>query len=172
MGLLDMVYVCPKCRKVQITSTANCSSCGTGMVVANASPKKWRAMSDEEQAEVVSAALAKAQQNGDGGVGGFEETEYPITTTERFENAEIEEYLGTVSGTDIYLVGGVLGGGMANQENLFGTAFAAAKSKMLSKAKERGGNAVVGMSVNVCSPGNLNNIIVIVTGTAVKVEKK
>ena len=70
------------------------------------------------------------------------------------------------------VVGGVIGGGLANQENLFGGAFASAKAKMLQKAKERGGNAVVGMSVNVTSPGNLNNIIVIVTGTAVKVEKK
>ena len=43
---------------------------------------------------------------------------------------------------------------------------------MLQKARERGGNAVVGTSVNVTSPGNLNNIIVVVTGTAVKVEKK
>lgn len=108
----------------------------------------------------------------DVGTPAFQETEYPITTTDHFDNAEITEYLGVVTGTDIYLVGGLIGGGLANQEKLFGNAFNAAKAKMLQKARERGGNAVVGISVNVSSPGNLNNIIVIVTGTAVKVEKK
>ena len=40
------------------------------------------------------------------------------TTTENIEGKKIENYLGVVSGTDIYLAGGVLGGGMANQEKL------------------------------------------------------
>ena len=125
--------------------------------------------SEEEQQAALNKVLGGLPSTGGPT---FQETEYPITTTDRFDNAEITAYLGTVSGTDIYLVGGVIGGGLANQENLFGGAFASAKAKMLQKAKERGGNAVVGMSVNVTSPGNLNNIIVIVTGTAVKVEKK
>ena len=79
--------------------------------------------------------------------------------------------MGTVSGTDIYLVGGVLGGGLANQEKLFGTAFTAAKSRMLEKARLRGGNAVVGMSLSV-TPAATNNVFVIVTGTAVKLKDK
>lgn len=44
------------------------------------------------------------------------------TTTENIEGKKIENYLGVVSGTDIYLAGGVLGGGMANQEKLYGKA--------------------------------------------------
>ena len=64
-----------------------------------------------------------------------------------------------------------MGGGLANQENLFGTAFTAAKSRMLEKARLRGGNAVVGMSLSV-TPAATNNVFVIVTGTAVKLKDK
>ena len=52
-----------------------------------------------------------------------------ITTTQTLLNYNIEEYCGTVSGTDIYLVGGALGGGLVNQEKLFDAAFAEAKKK-------------------------------------------
>lgn len=38
-----------------------------------------------------------------------------------------------------------------------------------SKAIQLGADAIVGISVNLVSPGNANNIIVVVTGTAVKV---
>ena len=69
------------------------------------------------------------------------------TTTDTFADAEIEKYLGTVAGTEIYLVGGILGGGLANQEKLFGNAFNKAKERMVQKAFDRRGNAVVGMQV-------------------------
>lgn len=170
MGMFDVACVCPNCRKVSmVPATAKCPGCGSAMVPLGYTPKKWDSLSEEEQQAALNKVLGGLPSTGGPT---FQETEYPITTTDRFDNAEITAYLGTVSGTDIYLVGGVIGGGLANQENLFGGAFASAKAKMLQKAKERGGNAVVGMSVNVTSPGNLNNIIVIVTGTAVKVEKK
>lgn len=170
MGMFDAVYYCPNCKKVQIISASNkCPGCGGNLVLLHSSPKKWNALSEEER----QAAVDKVRESSpDVGSPAFQETEYPITTTDHFDNAEITEYLGMVTGTDIYLVGGLVGGGLANQENLFGNAFNAAKAKMLKKARERGGNAVVGTSVTVTSPGNLNNIIVIVTGTAVKVEKK
>ncbi|MGN8896193.1 YbjQ family protein [Flavonifractor sp. HCP28S3_F3] len=170
MGMFDMVYYCPNCKKVQIVAaSAKCPGCGGNLVLLHSSPKKWNALSEEER----QAAVDKVRESSPD-VGGptFQETEYPITTTDHFDNAEITEYLGVVTGTDIYLVGGVLGGGMANQENLFGNAFNAAKGKMLKKAKERGGNAVVGTSVTLTSPGGANNMIVLVSGTAVKVEKK
>lgn len=89
-----------------------------------------------------------------------------LTTTPTVEGKRITEYLGVVSGTDIYLVGGLLGGGMANQEGLFGVAFGAARENMVKKAA--GADAIVGIQTEVCSPGGLNNIIVVVTGTAVK----
>ena len=69
------------------------------------------------------------------------------------------------------MVGGVFGGGLANQENLFGTAYEKAESLMVSKAKAKGANAIISVQTNMVSPGNLNNIIVIVQGTAVYIEK-
>ena len=165
MGMFDIACVCPNCRKVSVipVSTTKCPGCGSVVTPLGYTSKKWQALSEEEQQAAVDKALGGLPSM-EGSP--FEETEHAITTTDRFDNAEITAYLGTVSGTDIYLVGGVMGGGLANQENLFGGAFASAKTKMLQKAMERGGNAVVGMSVNVTSPGNLSNIIAIVTGTA------
>ena len=169
MGLLDVVMFCPSCKRDAFAPANNstCPNCGKPMWVVHGSPRKWNAMSETEK-DVHRAKVPAGSETS----AGYETTEYPITTTDSFENAEIEEYLGTVSGTDIYLVGGLVGGGLSNQEGLFGGAFAAAMDAMLAKAQARGANAVVGMSLTVTSPGNLNNIIVIVTGTAVKVRKK
>ncbi len=89
-----------------------------------------------------------------------------LTTTPSVEGKTIKKYLGVITGTDIYLVGGLIGGGLANQENLFGTAYQNACEKM--KAKKPKADAIVNIQVQVASPGNLNNIIVIVTGTAVQ----
>ena len=91
-----------------------------------------------------------------------------LTTTPSVEGKTIKKYLGVITGTDIYLVGGLIGGGLANQENLFGTAYRNACEKM--KAKNPKADAIVNIQVQVASPGNLNNIIVIVTGTAVQLE--
>ena len=91
-----------------------------------------------------------------------------LTTTNSIEGREITEYLGLVYGTDIYLVGGLIGGGFGSQEKLFGSAYSAAVDKMVSKAAEMGADAIVGIQVNYSSPGNVNNMIVVVTGTAVK----
>lgn len=88
-----------------------------------------------------------------------------LTTTDSVAGKRIKEYREIVSGTDIYLVGGLLGGGLANQEILFDVAFQNACGKMKSKAYDA--DAIVGIHTEVLSPGNLNNIIVVVTGTAV-----
>ena len=93
-----------------------------------------------------------------------------ISTTNSLENAKITNYLGIVSGTDIYLVGGLLGGGLANQELLYTRALNNAINNMTAKAVAKRADAIVGFSTNIVSPGNLNNIIVIATGTAVKVQ--
>ncbi|MBD9055643.1 MAG: hypothetical protein EGR36_06510 [Eubacterium ventriosum] len=92
------------------------------------------------------------------------------TTTDSVEGRPIKEYLGIVSGTDIYLVGGVFGGGLSNQENLYNNATKKAMSLLEAKAAKKGANAIVGISVNVTSPGNANNIIVVITGTAVRIK--
>lgn len=90
-----------------------------------------------------------------------------LTTTQSIEGKEIAEYLGLVTGTDIYLVGGFLGGGLSNQEKLFSTAYKSACSKLSDKASALGADSVVGINVTVSSPGTTGHIIVTVTGTAV-----
>lgn len=93
-----------------------------------------------------------------------------ITTTESVTGYRIKEYLGLVFGSDIYLVGGLMGGGMGNQENLFGYAFAKAQEHLIEKAKAMGADAIVGIKQSYTSPGSLNNMVLILTGTAVKLE--
>lgn len=91
-----------------------------------------------------------------------------LTTTERITNKSVKEYLGLVTGTDIYLVGGLMGGGLANQEKLFTAAFNNAKGHMTTRATQLGADAVIGINYTVSAPGNTANIIVTVMGTAVK----
>lgn len=158
---------CDSCKTmVQTSFTGKCKTCGKQLSIANGKnidSAKWSNMSQEEQdAFLLEAAQAADQQASDDAMP-------MITSTPGFEGKTIEQYLGTVSGTEIYLVGGLMGGGLSNQEKLFGSAYASAKKKMMSKATALGGNAVVGMQLTVTSPGNLNDIIVIVTGTAVNV---
>jgi uncharacterized protein YbjQ (UPF0145 family) len=95
-----------------------------------------------------------------------------ITTTQSIENHEIEAYLDIVTGTDIYLVGGLLGGGLVNQENLYTNAFQNAKAKMAKKAANLKADAIIGFTTNVTSAANANNIIVITSGTAVTLRKR
>ncbi len=91
-----------------------------------------------------------------------------LTTTTNIEGKKIKEYLSVVTGTDIYLVGGVFGGGWGNQENLFGAAYRNACENMKSKCPRA--DAIIGIQVQASSPGSSNNMIVLVTGTAVKLE--
>lgn len=91
-----------------------------------------------------------------------------ITTTNFVPDKDVEKILGIVFGTEIYLVGGLIGGGLANQENLYSNAFRSASSKMESKARAMGADAVIAVSCNYTSPGGNNNMILVVTGTAVK----
>lgn len=93
-----------------------------------------------------------------------------ISTTANIEGKPIRNYLGIVSGTDIYLVGGLIGGGLINQEHLYTDALNRATEKMTEKAVEMGANAIVGVTTNITSPGGLNYIIVVVTGTAVIID--
>ena len=69
------------------------------------------------------------------------------------------------------MVGGIIGGGLATQEKLFGGAFSRAKERMWERAKSLGADGVVGMQINFTSPGDLNSMILVVTGTAVRFEK-
>ncbi len=89
-----------------------------------------------------------------------------ITTTDSIADRKIKKYLGIVSGTDIYLVVGMLGGA-ANQETLYSVALKEAIDKMVKKADKLGADAIIGVTVNYTSPGGLNSMILAVTGTAV-----
>ena len=45
-----------------------------------------------------------------------------ISTTDSIKNSKTTNYPGVVSGTDIYIVGGLFGGGLANQKKLYTSA--------------------------------------------------
>lgn len=90
-----------------------------------------------------------------------------ITTTANIEGKSIASYLGTVYGTDIYLVGGLIGGGFANQENLFGNAMSTALSHLEQRARSMGAHAVIGLQTSFTAPGGANSMILALTGTAV-----
>lgn len=91
-----------------------------------------------------------------------------LTTTETIEGYVVDKYLGLVSGTDIYLVGGLIGGGMANQEGLFGGALSKATQHLISNANLLGADAVIGIQQSFTAPGGVNTMILVLTGTAVK----
>ncbi len=93
-----------------------------------------------------------------------------FTTTQDIPHRTIRSILGLVTGTDIYLVGGLIGGGLGNQEKLFGSAFSNAKANMEKKAEALGADAIIGVTCSFTSPGNLPNMILVLMGTAVKLE--
>lgn len=95
-----------------------------------------------------------------------------ITTTNTIEGFEIEKYLGIVYGTEIYLVGGLMGGGLSNQELLFGSNLENATERMIAKAKHLHADAIIGVQTSFTSPGNVNYMIIALTGTAVKFTKE
>ena len=95
-----------------------------------------------------------------------------LSTTNEIKGYNINKYIGNVGGTDIYLIGGILGGGLASQEQLYANALMNTTSKLKQNAKNIGANAVIGIQSNLTSTGGTNNIIVTLTGTAVDIEKQ
>lgn len=93
-----------------------------------------------------------------------------IVTTDTIEGQPVKEYLGIVTGTDIYTVGGVFGGGFGSQEKLFDSAFSIATDHMVQKAENLGADAIVGVKITVLSAASGNQIIVVASGTAVKMQ--
>ena len=94
-----------------------------------------------------------------------------LTTTDDVIGYEIKEYIGLISGTDIYLVGGLVGGGLVSQEKLFHYSLDSAKDRLLAKARDLNADAVVAIKQSFTSPGNLNSMILVLMGTAVKLKK-
>lgn len=95
-----------------------------------------------------------------------------LTTTDKVDGYVVEKYLGLVCGTDIYLVGGLLGGGLASQEQLFNTAMSTAKENMQKKARALGADAIIGINQSFTAPGGVNNMILALVGTAVKLKEE
>ena len=94
-----------------------------------------------------------------------------VTTTNQIEGYQIVDYITIVTGTHIYTVGGMLGGGLANQEKLFSTAYKTALSNMEARARECKADAVVGLTVNFTGAANTGSVILALVGTAVKIRK-
>ena len=108
MGLLDVVNVCTSRKKSSVQMAGGkCPDCGGDTISLLHTPKSWNVLADEQKRAVIEKAFQKVQKTQDPTAS--PEDECPITTTDSFENEEIEKYLDTVSGTDIHLVGGVLG---------------------------------------------------------------
>lgn len=180
MGLFDMMYVCRHCKKAVKTGVSgNCPECGAKVIghgEADASSKNkcqlvsvWKTMSAADQDKWVNEILEADAANPTEEEDAWEYDGY-ITTTQTFANGVIEEHLGVVSGTDVYIIGGLLGGGLVSQEGLFDRALKKAKKHMMGKALMLGANAIVGMNFSITSSGNTNYIILAATGTAVKVK--
>lgn len=105
-----------------------------------------------------------------------------ITTTPNFENGEIIEYRGIVTGEVVAGINFVkdlgasirnfVGGRSAGYEEELVAARNAAIKEMEEKAAQAGANAVVGVKVDYESFGNAGMIMVLATGTAVVVQNK
>ncbi len=169
------IMVCVDCKIAYYTdgTATKCGNCGatlyylTNKVVTKT---EWLSWNKEEQTNYINAvvnAVAKSREKKKEELSDFEKF---ITTTNTFENYEIEEYIGTVSGVDYYLAGGFVGEGMLRQSELFEGSFKKAKKKMFDNVRTVNGNAVVGMTTQLTCVAN-GNMVVSVTGTAVKIKK-
>ena len=93
-----------------------------------------------------------------------------ITTTDSIEGHKIGEYLDIVCGSDSYNVAGVFGEGYTKTgKTYYRSTLERAISYMKQSAEEKNADAVVGIKI-VNVQGNLNQMIVTVQGTAVKLE--
>lgn len=103
-------------------------------------------------------------------------------TTPTFENGEIIEYKGIITGEVVAGINfikdfgasirNIVGGRSAGYEEELMTARNDALRKMETKAAHMGANAVVGVKIDYESFGNAGMIMVIATGTAVVVRNK
>ena len=154
------IYYCANCNSTykgeegKIDEKLECPECKTVTIPTRVELEDWRSKTSNEKEELKKYFKTIKAEN--------------ITTCEKIENREIESYLGIVYSTGIYIVGGLLGGGLVNQEILFGTEYDRAMNRMYQKAILLGGNAVIGMQTALTSAANY--IILTVSGTAVKLK--
>ena len=91
-----------------------------------------------------------------------------ITSAPIIENHPVYQYLGMVTGADNYLVGGIIGEGLARVDSMYETCFSNAVNKIVRKALDMGANAIIGVQTSLTNVAN-GNMFVTVIGTAVKV---
>lgn len=172
---MKVIYLCEKCGSVFSNlkgENCRCTDCQGDLIESWIAQDIWRNYSKEEKESAKIQIIEKKKQNDTQIQEASEKyNKIIITKTNNVEGRKINKYLGTVSGTDIYLVGGLLGGGLASQENLFCYSYGIAEKKMREKAVSLNADAIVGVQTSMVSPGGLNNIIVIVQGTAVKLSE-
>ena len=93
------------------------------------------------------------------------------TTTNGFENAVIEQYFGTVTTANAYATKNWATGAFGDQAAKYKTCFEEAKQELLGQALRLGANAVVGMQVSQVYHAEVMHMIIVLTGTAVKIKK-
>lgn len=168
---MKTIFYCPNCKKTFSSDLKETlCQCGGKLYDTKFQVEKWRLLRNEEKQFYKNEWEQEIQQEIQQEISRTDSI--IMSTTNQLEGFRIKKYLGIVGGTDIYLVGGLLGGGLGNQEKLFGSAYEIAKEHLKSNTLEKYpyANAVIGITTEVTSPGTTANIIVIVTGTAVIVE--
>lgn len=95
-----------------------------------------------------------------------------VTTTPYVEGRKIKQYLGLASGADIYNAGGLIGGGYTTkgQTNLYQMAVSRAVNRIKNDAVFESADAIIGVQISLGSSSVMNQVIVTVTGTAVRLE--
>ena len=93
-----------------------------------------------------------------------------ITNSSIIEGYNIKEYIGNRIGADTYTAAGLLGEGMAGsiQTKYLSIAYSNATSRMIQNAPSNA-NAFIGVNMTMTSVGS--EILVAVSGTAVRIEK-
>lgn len=155
------MITCPKCGELNGENKTTCFSCGTKLDEETRRSYEKKFDNTKKQMDIEIESLLQEINSA---------RDFIVTKTDNIEGKKITKYFGTVSGTHIYLVGGLLGGGFASQEKLFGAAYNTAENLMIKKAIDKGADAIVSIQTSIVSPGGVNDIIVIVQGTAVKTE--
>ena len=153
-------YVCDECIKVMLNEEEKKEKGSTQTIKENT----YGTMQNTEEKKGIRQTMKedtyRTMQNTEDMI---------LTTTNEIKAHNIIEYIGIVSGTDIYLVGGMFGGGLANQEHLFASAMSKATIHLKENAQAMGANAVIGIQSNITSTGGTNNLILTLTGTAVRI---
>ena len=182
IGSLQNSEIIQAGKKVFITKKkVACNSCGESIPVGRLIAETGQDLNNLVITSKVEKELKAAEENEERKLEAAKEAAQLLlarqnitaTTSSYVEGHYITNYLGIVSGASIYNVGGLLGGGYTDkgQNSMFSVAIRIAEKIMLNDAFMRGANAVVGIQTALGGSATMNQIVVTLTGTAVKTEK-